>query len=95
MDNYCNYHNPEWCKKFDGLRSGLYKTQIDGNTFYIVFEIPDCNPVYKKIFKNLYRKVEKGKANQESVMCVLVMCKLKESTLIDVLESYGFEIGEK
>lgn len=93
MESYCNYYNPEWCKRFHGLRSGLYKTQIDGNTFYIISEIPDCNPVYRKIFKNLYRKVEKERKNQETAVCALPMCKLKESTLIGVLESYGFEIG--
>lgn len=95
MNDYCNYHSAEWCKRFNGIRNGFYKTQIDGNTFYIVHEIPDCNPVYKKIFKNIYRKVEKERKNQETVMCTLVLCKMKESTLIDVLKSYGFEIGEE
>lgn len=93
MDNYCNYHNPEWCKKFDGLTNFGRKVKIDGNTLYIVHKAPGRVPVYEKIFGNLYRQTKDKK--YETELCKLSLCNLKESTLIDVLESYGFEIGGK
>lgn len=94
MDKYCDYHNPEWCKRFNGLRNAHYKIKIEGNTLYVIYQATERIPVYKKLFGNIYRKTNEFKRNETSV-CALVMCKLKESTLINVLESYGFEIWEK
>ena len=34
--NYCNYHNAEWCKRFDGVKTTLYETRIEGNTLYVL-----------------------------------------------------------
>lgn len=94
METYCDYNNPKWVEKFHGLRNARYRTKIEGNTLYVIHQAPSYVPVYKKVFRNLYILLKTEKRNYESVVCMLVMCKMKESTIVDVLESYGFEIKE-
>ena len=89
MSDYCNYHDREWCRQFDGLRNANYKVKIYGNTLYVIHQSTERVPVYKKIFGNIYRKTDRFDRSEKSV-CALVMCGMKEDTIIDVLKSFGF-----
>lgn len=92
MEDYCDYHSTEWCKRYDGLRNAYYKVKIDGNTLYVIHQATERVPIYKKIFGNIYRKTNKFERN-ETAICTLVMCRMKESTIIDVLKSFSFDVG--
>lgn len=95
MSDYCDYHNAEWCKRFDGIKNHSYKTRIEGNTLYIIERIVVCDPVYKKLFGRLYFRTNSVISKEPPAKCTIPMCNLKESTMIEMLKSYGFEIEER
>ncbi len=91
MEDYCNYWSEEWCKRYDGLRNVHYKVKIVGNTLYVIHQAAKREAVYKKLFGNIYRKTNRFERTEDAI-CTLVMCNMKESTIVDVLKSFGFEV---
>lgn len=89
MKAYCDYNNAEWVKRFDGLKNPYYKTKIEGNTIYIISRDTKRALVYKKIIGNLYRLT--GEVEEKNV-CHFGMCKMHERILIEILDSFGFEV---
>ncbi len=83
MEDYCNYWSAEWCKKFHNIKTKQYKTEIQGNTLYILHH----HSVFVWVFNKLIHKTK-------SYVEMIPMCKLKERALIEKLEKYGFEIKE-
>lgn len=73
--NYCNYHNAEWCKRFNGLKSMFYETRIVGNTLYVIPR--------RSFLDNLFHRPQKP------AYCTIVMVNLSETILIEKLKEYG------
>lgn len=81
MEDYCDYWSAEWRKKFHNIKTKRYKTEIQGNTLYVLHKHSILVSVFNKLIHKFEPYVE-----------MIHMCKLKESTLIDKLKKYGFEI---
>lgn len=78
--NYCNYHNAEWCKRFDGVKTTLYETRIEGNTLYVLHR--------RSFIDRLFHRPSRH------AVCTIIMVNLSESILIEKLKEYGFKVGE-
>lgn len=83
MEDYCDYWNAEWCKRFHNIKTKRYKTEIQGNTLYVLRKHSFLVSAFNKLIHKFEPYVE-----------MIHMCKLKESALIKKLEKYGFEIKE-
>lgn len=81
MENYCDYWSMEWCKRFHNIKTKKYKTEIQGNTLYVLLH----HSLLVWAFNKLIHK-------KESYVEMIHMCNLKESELIEKIEKYGFEI---
>lgn len=81
MKDYCDYWSAEWCKRFHNIKTKRYKTEIQGNTLYVLRR----HSVFVWAFNKLFHR-------NESYIEMIHMCNLKESELIEKLEKYGFEI---
>lgn len=81
MGDYCDYWNAEWCKRFRNIKTKRYRTEIQGNTLYILRRHSTLVWAFNKL---IHKK--------ESYVEMIHMCKLKESTLVEKLRRYGFEI---
>lgn len=81
MGDYCDYWRAEWCKRFHNIKTKQYKTEIQGNTLYVL----QRHSVFVSVFNKLAHK-------NESYVEMIHMCKLKESALIEKLGKYGFKI---
>lgn len=78
--DYCNYHNAEWCKRFNGIKTALYETRIDGNTLYILRRRSFIDRVFHTA--------------QKPAVCTIIMVNLSETILIEKLKEYGFKVGD-
>lgn len=87
-ERYCDYSNPEWVEKFNGVRNANYETKIDGNTFYILNRSQRSMPIYKRLFGNIFKQTG-CKFERKQMLVMLVMCKVHEQAIIDIMISYG------
>ena len=83
MSDWCDYWNAEWCKKFHNVKAKRYKTEIQGNTLYVLRR----PPIWVWLFDKLTHR-------PNYAIDTIPMCKLKESELINELKKYGFAFGE-
>lgn len=81
MKDYCDYWSVEWCKRFHNIKTKKYKTEIQGNTLYVLRR----RSAFIRIFNKLLHR-------DEPYVEMIHMCNMKESKLIEKLEKYGFEI---
>lgn len=80
-EDYCDYWNMEWCKRFHKIKTKKYKTEIQGNTLYVLHR----HSILVSVFNKLIHK-------SEPYVEMIHMCKLKEKSLVEKLEKYGFVI---
>lgn len=78
--SYCNYHNAEWRNRFNGIKTALYETRIDGNTLYVLHRRSFIDRVFRTA--------------QKPAVCTIIMVNLSETILIEKLKEYGFKVGE-
>lgn len=81
MEDYCKYYSAEWRKRFHKIKSRRYRTEIQGNTLYVLRR----RPIWVWLFNKLTHR-------PNCAVDTIPMCKLKESELIAELKHYGFEI---
>lgn len=86
---YCDYHNPQWVDKYDGLTyADKYQTKIDGNTFYIIQKID--HDIYDNKLSFISKYFLKKIHYDISIVCIIPMIKIHEETIRDVLRSWNF-----
>lgn len=81
MGDYCDYWSMEWCERFHNTKTKKYRTEIQGNTLYVLHRHSPLAWIFNKLIHK-----------SESYVEMIHMCKLKENELIEKLEKYGFEI---